>query len=669
MNDNVKKLLRYLSFWLLASVVLECFFFNCRFWESRSYNTVTPAVNPSYEGDQTILDLRGFDCHVNNIYLNIFPDAQDTVVTNVEITANDVTNTAGIAMNATSVVSSIKESQYIRLHLMGNTQHFKLTFDQKIPFETLRTSEIRLNAQRPFHFVLSRFAAIFLLGALIIILKSKVLAVPLNPGSKPQLLSVVLVSLVFTMIWAVITDKSYVPEYAFKYFDDIHYVEQIYNYCAQSLLKGHVYLDFEVPEFLKEMANPYVENERAYMSYITGQEYLLDYAYFNGRYYCYYGIIPVLLFYLPYVGLTGKLLHSSYVIAICGAVFIPSSFALINQVVKRFNSEIQFDSYLMISSLFINCCGFMTFVKMPGIYVVPMAVGYVFTVLGLYFWLKASSDVIRKRYLIAGAVAIALTLGCRPLAFIALFLAFPIFWKDIKEGRFFRKDRESLLNTLSVIIPFAIIDSLLAAYNYLRFGNILEFGAKYNLSRDLIDDAFVLERIPYGLFSYFLQPLTVNAQFPYVHTLNPGNNLITDYQGFIYSESFFGGVFAVIPFCLILLMYPFVRKAMKDDGSAYLVIILAAFSIILAVIDVENGGVSNRYLTDFSIYMLLAAVIVALHVGKKYPKHQRVIFIGLAVASVIFSYFLLLSDANKSSMSYMMPYEYNYFQYLIFNIR
>ena len=119
---------------------------------------------------------------------------------------------------------------------------------------------------------------------------------------------------------------------------------------------------------------------------------------------------------------------------------------------------------------------------MPTIYSVPLALGLTLDLLGISFWLSAAQPdgSVKKSCLIAGAACIALTVGCRPQLAIVTLFAFPIFWKEIKERKFFSV--KGMGNTLSVILPFLVIDTALLYYNIVRFGSPLNFGATYNLT-------------------------------------------------------------------------------------------------------------------------------------------------------------------------------------------
>ena len=65
-----------------------------------------------------------------------------------------------------------------------------------------------------------------------------------------------------------------------------------YERMAQSILHGHLYLEYEdVDPRLSEMENPYDPQARKEL----GIYYHWDHAFYNGKYYMYFGIVPVVL--------------------------------------------------------------------------------------------------------------------------------------------------------------------------------------------------------------------------------------------------------------------------------------------------------------------------------------------------------------------------------------
>lgn len=92
----------------------------------------------------------------------------------------------------------------------------------------------------------------------------------------------------------------------------------IYVQQFDAWMKGQANLDLNPDIYLKEIKNPYDKTERTYVDehgeYLhtyTGLDvqlpYWWDHAYYNGKFYCYFGPAVLLTFYFPFYFLTGKL--------------------------------------------------------------------------------------------------------------------------------------------------------------------------------------------------------------------------------------------------------------------------------------------------------------------------------------------------------------------------
>ena len=93
----------------------------------------------------------------------------------------------------------------------------------------------------------------------------------------------------------------------------------LYEVMTESILEGHLYIDYGDmdPELLK-MDNPYDPVMRKEL----GVNFHWDHALYHGRYYMYYGIVPVFLVFLPYRILTGTSLTTYHATQIFAALFI-----------------------------------------------------------------------------------------------------------------------------------------------------------------------------------------------------------------------------------------------------------------------------------------------------------------------------------------------------------
>lgn len=106
-----------------------------------------------------------------------------------------------------------------------------------------------------------------------------------------------------------------------------------YERMAQSILNGHLYLEYEdVDPRLSEMENPYDPQARKEL----GIYYHWDHAFYNGKYYMYFGIVPVFLLFLPYQLLTGNALTTYKATQIFTVGTILAIFALFDFLRKNF---------------------------------------------------------------------------------------------------------------------------------------------------------------------------------------------------------------------------------------------------------------------------------------------------------------------------------------------
>ncbi|MBO5629645.1 MAG: hypothetical protein J5965_11290, partial [Aeriscardovia sp.] len=96
----------------------------------------------------------------------------------------------------------------------------------------------------------------------------------------------------------------------------IWYSYNQYANLANSLLHGHTWLDLPVSKGLKHLTDPYNYNARIGLA-ASGSFSFWDHAYYNGHYYCYFGVIPAIIFFMPYEILSGgQWLPSAYAILI-----------------------------------------------------------------------------------------------------------------------------------------------------------------------------------------------------------------------------------------------------------------------------------------------------------------------------------------------------------------
>ena len=388
-----------------------------------------------------------------------------------------------------------------------------------------------------------------------------------------------------------------------------------YNHLADALLSGSLSLDLPSSPILDSMENPYDPALRAQLNKEAREPIYWDYAYYDGSYYCDFGVVPCLLTFLPFKALTGMHLRTDIVVVAFACLTLAASALLLVELAKKYAKDISLGQYLIGFILLGLSCGVLEQAFLPRIYPIPILSALFFTYMGLYFWIKAERQFAQSRtwnkaYLVAGSFSIALTLGCRPQFVLACLLAFPIFFDEIKQREFFSV--RGIWNTLAVIVPFLIILAPIAWYNWARFGSWTNFGASYNITGgDMTSYTFNAVKIMVQFLEYLFLPFQLISSFPYISTINT-SPLLQKLPMLFTNEPFYAGFMFLTPvtLCLFGLLFKKPRRALKERGGLILSVAclaIAAFDIVVAS---YVSGTNMRYFADFAWLLLIPTVLL-----------------------------------------------------------
>lgn len=266
-----------------------------------------------------------------------------------------------------------------------------------------------------------------------------------------------------------------------------------YELMAEAILDGRLHLEYDdVDPKLLEMENPYDTMKRVEL----GVSVHWDHAFYNGRHYMYFGIVPVILLFLPFRLITGVTLVTYQATQIFTGLFIVGMFALFRLVAKKFFPSLSWAAYLSLSAAF-SMMSVWYLVGEPALYCTAIASGICMEVWSLYFFVKAVWDSPNDRravlWGVAGSLCGALAFGCRPPIALVNLLAVPMLLHYVRQKR---RDGGRLLGQVALVaLPYVVVGVLLMAYNYARFDNPFEFGQSYQLT--------VTDQSAYGsLFSH-----------------------------------------------------------------------------------------------------------------------------------------------------------------------
>lgn len=367
-----------------------------------------------------------------------------------------------------------------------------------------------------------------------------------------------------------------------------------------------LWLDLPVDPSLPAMDNPYNYFERRYLAASRGAQYYWDYAYSQGHYYCYFGVVPALLTFVPYQLITGVWMPTWYSVALSSVLIIVFGTLLVRRIAHDYFPQASLGIVWLVTIGFdFGTCVF-TYCFNSTFYNVPMACAIALVLMGLWFWQISKRDdgTINGWFMAAGSICMGLLLGTRPQFIVAWVLAFPLFWPQITKYRTLFS-RNGLWQTVAALAPFVVVGVPVLYYNYVRFGSWTDFGAYYNLTGyDLTSRKASRYTFLPALFTQLFQPPSTTSEFPFLTT----TDTVLPYP----NEPSMGGYFAIFPIALMALLFILVRQQLSRHGLKTMSVMLMVLALVVVSFDTYKSGTSMRYYGDFVYLVMLCMVIVTL---------------------------------------------------------
>ena len=631
---------------ILISLACELFLFNFSFFTTL-FNKETVYVN---KGKASIFIVEDINQDVSNIKV----DFGEEIYTSLKVSVVDEGNTNEYLLNNKMISSKNKRSLYQYIHPAGKVKSMKL---QTVNVLT-HIEKVTINSKIPMMFSVVRFLIILTVAFMIYLFntKSNFYDIKLfrDDSGKVIVFEVVMFLCLFLGLFCVSND----------YFINTNFKNQHqYEELAKAIQKGRIYVEEVTDKTLLNMDNPYDTAERYKTATLEGASFLWDHSFYKGRYYVYFGIGPVLLTYLPYNFLTGKDLNNVFVDLM---FLVLSSFSLtylLYNICKKWFKDVKLATFLMCAILLISSSGVFYVTKRPDFYNVPIIVSLFFVTLGLSLFISATTTKkLFKTKLVVASCCMAFVALCRPQFLIASFLIIPLFYEYfVKEF-----NKKKIKEILCIAIPYIIFAVLTCAYNYIRFDNIFNFGAVYNLTtNDMTKRGFALARMPLGLFYYLLVPTKIVSVFPYIE---PTEILPNKYFGRTIYESTYGGFFYTHFITVLTLFICKFKSYFKDKKLYWFCVLSFIFAIIVLIADTEMAGILPRYLMDFGYLLLIPTIVIVFALEKTLEKNRvlKSFVIILIFAAIIYEIFFLFVDSAPSIKDTMQNTFY-YFYYL-FNL-
>ncbi len=588
---------------IVISLLLEIFVFNFSSYVTDKGEEIVVASDvalSSAGADEDYIfetDTVSLEKSLKSVFVDM--DTEGGGVSNVSVIMTDEGDKYEYATPEYAVCSGVKRSGYRGVYPFGRAYTARVRI--RIPKDTLaHINTVSLNAHKPFDFKGIRFltVAVILLITYFICTDSVFHRIFYDPSKRWQRIVIATVALMLMVFGSLIvkSDKLLLSN------PWPHHLQ--YQELARSLEKGSVVLnEHEVAPGLLSAENPY----DTIALQVENIPYSMDYAYYDGHYYAYFGIVPELLLFYPYHMLTGGNLPNYMAIYAFYLLFVAGVFVCIHGLIRKCSLKVPFVFYLLVCIGTVMGANFVYLLMRPDIYNIPIFGAVAFSFAGIGLWLLADytmSHRLQRTFLVLGSLCMALVVGCRPQLALLSFASIIIFmWKRDGEGRIiFAKDRAK--ETLCFIMPYVIVAIPVCMYNYARFGSIFDFGAAYSLTtNDMTHRGFSVSRLVRSLYYYLFQPPVINADYPFMDTAMIRGN----YMGKFLFEHTYGGIMVANTFMFsvwIMLVAGF-KKA--DKRIRALIGFMLAAGLVIAGFDANAAGVIYRYTCDFAPAFFIAA--------------------------------------------------------------
>ena len=642
---RIKHVVSRIAAILAIALVAEVFLFNFRCFATAGNDPID--LSAQMEGQlphaddgsfmftvaDKVVTFENLNTHVDNIVVALSPNQPGQAVPlrihftdSAHVTFFD-DNDYAAGVPDIVVTTNVERSHFIRLETAGIVDSIRVeALDEDIVYP-VKVDAIYLNGQCPFAFNGFRFWLLAGILCLVYVFRPrssiyKRQVVERKERSKVLVVAAVCIELVLMSSFMFYSSNQVgvaTSSYNHGQWDGRSFVNtfevggqnaQQYAELARAFADGQLCLEIEPPEWLAQMDDPYDKGARDEMTKRTGEGILWDTAYYEGRYYVYFGVVPCLLFYLPFYLATGQNFPTAIGVLIACLAFVIGLTMLLWRFATKHFRRVSQGMFLLLQMPLVFCSGVLYLLKFPTFYSLPIACGLAFSVWGLLFWMVGRSADNPCRWYPSGSLCMALVLGCRPQLVVLSLIAFPLFWRRfIKERRLFSP--AGAREFACLIAPYAVVWAGVMWYNAARFGSPLNFGANYNLTmNDMTQRGFNISRLAPALFAYLLQPPNVCGVFPYLQPVD----FATTYAGQTIREVTFGGIFACIPVLWTLFFTRRVLKmriaARKTHTVAGAVALMLILGVLLCCLDGEAAGILQRYYADFSFLFLAAAALV-----------------------------------------------------------
>jgi hypothetical protein len=561
---------------------------------------------------------------------------------------------------------ALPHENHTAVQTCGKVSELSVAFPGRLLFEEL--SQIAVNRRIPFYFSGLRLLAVTLLFLAVILFVHKPLRVKaayylleykFDPADRNQNRAYVLL-VVLTVLF------SWFCVYTSISKDINSPMNRQYNvYLVDAFMAGRTNIDYGHPEKLLNAERPNDYRWLTTNGYKWGEDLAWDIAYYKGKFYTYYGPVPVVLLYLPYKLITGNYLSHHAGVSVFAAIAVVFMALLWRFSVKKYMPNARFAFYLLSFLALFSVSHLFAGLRYPTVWTIVQVAGLAFLLAGTFLLLKSvDKEKINRLQLFFACLCFALSVGCRPNMLLMSVLVPAVLWK-----------RRSLKLAVFILIPYVLVAIPICLYNYARFDSVFQFGQGYCIAvvngtaAHLLNPLAKVHRFFITLVFYLFRLYRYSLHFPYIELVSPWC-LDTAAFGFIWFYNSAGGLinFPVL-FCTVYL-FKNIRGRDKPGGFRLAAAFFAAAAVMIAAHS-YRGVFHGRYLMDCAVFFALSSLFCAYFWcdgirgrgagALQSAARLKHVYILLA-ASVFVGTSLLIIGSDTPSMNFYDPALYRYLE-------
>lgn len=566
------------------------------------FNKTEPTT---YELNEIIFENNNYIIENINKKINIIEITFNKNPTNIEIsyTSNNFKNYKHYNINYSK--NNIKTKN---IYIISSTNDTIKNLRISAPENTI--NKITINPKIKYNFnIIKNIIFLILITLINYTLKNKS-KLNLNNKNQKFIITIILFSLIFI---AINYYSSYKTVYTFGDIYEKSYVDAIMNKTLE--------LDLPISYGLEQDPNPYDTSNRNY-------HFFWDTSYYKGKYYCYFGIWPIISLFIPYKIITNNYLTTPLATLLYTIMAIFGTNIIFKEIIKKYFKNIHLETYIISIIYIIMGSKIFWCMYRPSFYELTSIASYTHIIFGLYLTLFNNNKIKN----LIGYTLLALAVLCRPTSIFASILIIPKIINNIKTKNFKFKD------FIILCIPYIIIGTFTMYINYIRFDSIFEFGTSYQLTtNNLSNYNFSFINCIYGIYYYLfgkiniiLSPLTIIDPPAQLHILGDLN-----------IEKIGGGIITTSILSIIILFIPKIFKFIKEKELKTYILLSLLLSLFIMGFSSSIGALIGRYMLDFNYLIYFITVILSLYTINHYNnKNMLKLYYILTTISIILNFIL-----------------------------